>query len=438
MFDLPKYGEGICLARMAELLDALAIDRVRLQERSVAITGSNGKGSTAAFCASIGHAYGLRTGLFTSPHLFRVSERFQIDGIPIADEPLRQLARRIEAAIDTVSKKRGEQFGAFEAMFALACLHFQESGCEFMVFEAGIGGRYDPARLLGSRITAVASVDYEHVELLGHSLELIVSDKSDACASGGTIVYGENCRHLRPHIIEYNRNRDVESLFVHDEVGIGGESVAAASQNFDFAFRDHHFRTLDVALPGSFQLNNAAIATTLFLRWLERTRPGDAVSRIEAAVRAGLRETRWPGRLEAIARDPLTIIDVGHTPDGVRQSLAALKHIYGEGDWILVIGVSFDKKAEEIAGILAPAFDTVICTSAHHKGGDPAALASTIRHLNPQAHVEIAATIEQAFDASRTLAASLKRKIYVAGGLFTAIEFAAVARGLDAKKLVFF
>jgi dihydrofolate synthase/folylpolyglutamate synthase len=438
MFDLPKYGEGICLARMAELLDALAIDRARLQEKSIAITGSNGKGSTAAFCASISHAYGLRTGLFTSPHLFRVSERFQIDGIPIADEPLRQLARRIEAAIDTVSKKRGEQFGAFEAMFALACLHFQESGCEFMVFEAGIGGRYDPARLLGSRITAVASVDYEHVELLGHSLELIVSDKSDACASGGTIVYGENCRHLRPHIIEYNRNRDVESLFVHDEVGIGGESVAAASQNFDFAFRDHHFRTLDVALPGSFQLNNAAIATTLFLRWLERTRPGDAVSRIEAAVRAGLRETRWPGRLEAIARDPLTIIDVGHTPDGVRQSLAALKHIYGEGDWILVIGVSFDKKAEEIAGILAPAFDTVICTSAHHKGGDPAALANTMRHLNPQAHIEIAATIEQAFDASRTLAASLKRKIYVAGGLFTAIEFAAVARGLDAKKLVFF
>ena len=83
----------------------------------------------------------------------------------------------------------------------------------------------------------MTSVDYEHVELLGNSLQLIVSDKSDACASGGTIVYGENCRGLRPHIVEYNRNRDVASLFVRDEIGIGGEVVSASGQRFDFEFR---------------------------------------------------------------------------------------------------------------------------------------------------------------------------------------------------------
>src|SRR5579864_5611249 len=127
MFDLPKYGAGLCLARMAETLKALGIDRARLAERSVAVTGSNGKGSTAAFCASIGRAYGLRTGLFTSPHLFRVNERFQIDGAPIADNELDDLAGRVTSAIAAVSKKRGEQFGAFEAMFVLACLYFQES-----------------------------------------------------------------------------------------------------------------------------------------------------------------------------------------------------------------------------------------------------------------------------------------------------------------------
>src|SRR5580698_687561 len=103
MFDLPKYGDGICLARMAELLDELAIDRARLQERSIAITGSNGKGSTAAFCASIGSAYGLRTGLFTLPHLFRVNERFQIDGAPIDDDLLRALAAKVEPAIAAVA-----------------------------------------------------------------------------------------------------------------------------------------------------------------------------------------------------------------------------------------------------------------------------------------------------------------------------------------------
>jgi dihydrofolate synthase/folylpolyglutamate synthase len=438
MFDLPKYGDGICLARMAELLDTLAIDRARLEERSVAVTGSNGKGSTAAFCASIGRAFGLRTGLFTSPHLFAVNERFQIDGVPIGDEPLRKLARRVEAAIGAISKRRAERFGAFEAMFALACLYFQDSDCEFLVFEAGIGGRFDPVRLLCSHVTSVASVDYEHVELLGHSLEQIVSDKSDACASGGVIVYGENCRDLRPHILEYNRKANVRSLFIRDEVKIANEAATASGQNFDFAFGAFEFRTLDVALAGGFQINNAAIAIMLFIRWLKHARPCEDGARLEAAVRSGLRDTRWPGRLEAIAQDPLTVIDVGHTPDGIRQSLAGLKQAYGAEGWILVTGVSVDKKAEEIAKALAPAFDSIICTSAHHKGGDAATLASLMRQHNPQAKVEVVASIEQAFATSRARAASLHRRIYVAGGLFTAIEFAAIARGLDASQLAFF
>ena len=146
----------------------------------------------------------------------------------------------------TVSQRRGEQFGAFEALFALACLHFQESECDFAVFEAGIGGRYDPVRLVGARFTCVTSVDYEHVELLGNSLELIVSDKSDACASGGTIIYGENCRKLRPHLLEYNRHREIAALFVRDQIGIGGETVSASGQRFDFRFGELDFRALDI------------------------------------------------------------------------------------------------------------------------------------------------------------------------------------------------
>src|ERR1700724_2521365 len=221
---------------MAELLEAIAVDRAKLQRHSVVVTGSNGKGSTAAFCAGIGRAYGLRTGLFTSPHLYRVNERFQMDGAPIGDDDLARLVSRIEAAITEVSQRIGEKFGSFEAMFALACLYFQERDCDFAVLEAGIGGRYDPVRLAGARATSVTSVDYEHVELLGNSLELIASDKSDACAAGGTIVYGENCRSLRPHLTEYNRTRGIASLFVRDEIGIGGETVSATAQRFDFRF----------------------------------------------------------------------------------------------------------------------------------------------------------------------------------------------------------
>src|SRR5882724_13006115 len=126
MFDLPKYGDGVCLARMAELLDAVAVDRAKLSRMSVVVAGSNGKGSTAAFCASIARAHGLRTGLFTSPHLYRVNERFQVDGVPAGEDDLARLVSRVGVAITEISQSRDEKFGSFEAMFALACLYFQE------------------------------------------------------------------------------------------------------------------------------------------------------------------------------------------------------------------------------------------------------------------------------------------------------------------------
>jgi dihydrofolate synthase / folylpolyglutamate synthase len=423
---------------MANLLDALAVERARLSRISVVVTGSNGKGSTAAFCAGIGRACGLRTGLFTSPHLYRWNERFRVDGADIGDDDLARLKSRIEVAIAEITRRTGEKFGAFEALFALACLYFQERNCGFAVFEAGIGGRYDPVRLVGAQLTCVTSVDYEHVELLGNSLQLIASDKSDACASGGTIVYGENCRNLRPHLIEYNRNRAIASRFVRDEIGISGESLSTPRQRFDFRFEAHEFRSLEMSLLGAFQFNNAAIAISLFLLWLGHAKRKETAGNIESAVRSGLREARWPGRLEPVKQDPLTVIDVGHSPDGIRQSLASLKAIHGAEGWILVIGVSFDKNADEIVAALAPSFDTIICTSAHHKGTDAKTIAAAVRKANPQATVHIAASIEEAVSVSQRLAASQNRKIYVAGGLFLAVEYAVVASGGGAEGLRFF
>ena len=439
MFDLPKYGDGVCLARLAALLDAVAIDRAGLQRRCVVVTGSNGKGSTAAFCAGIGRAYGLRTGMFSSPHLFRFNERFQIDGASIDDETLARLVSKIEAAAGKISRTRsGEQFGAFEAQFALACLYFQERKCDFAVFEAGIGGRCDPVRLIGATSTCVTSVDLEHVDLLGHSFELIASDKSDACAAGGTIVYGESCRDLGSHLAEYNRFRGVANLFVREQVHIANETVSSAAQRFDLRFEQHHFQSLEISLPGLFQFNNAAVAVTLFLLWLQQSHPDAPQAAIEKAVRKGLGDTTWPGRLEVIGRDPLVVIDVGHTPDGIRQALTSVTAIHGADNWILVVGVSRDKKADEILGLLAPAFDTIICTGAHHKGTDAQDIAIAARHANPSAAIQVAATIEAAVALSLSLAQTSGRKIFAAGGLFLAIEYATIARGGRAQDLNFF
>ena len=141
---------------------------------------------------------------------------------------------------------------------------------------------------------------------------------------------------------------------------------------------------------------------------------------------------------EIIRQKPLTVIDVGHTPDGISQSLASLKTIYGTDEWILVVGASLDKKAGEIVGALAPSFDTIVCTGAHHKGADAKEIAVAARNANPHANVHIAASIEDAVDVSLGLATSLHRRIYVAGGLFLAIEYATIAKGGRARDLNFF
>ena len=436
MFNLPKYGEGICLSRLAALLDALSVDRHWLQRQSVVVTGSNGKGSTAAFAAAIGHAAGLRTGLFTSPHLYRFNERFRIDGVEIDDDGLAELVLRVVTAIaDLARGGLTEVFGAFEAQFALACLYFQESQCDFMVFEAGIGGRYDPVRLVGATVSCVTSVDYEHVQLLGNTLELIASDKSDACAAGGIIVYGENCRPLKRYLAEYNRSRAVTGVFVRDDIAIENEAMNAAGQSFDVQIAGRRFDGLAMRVLGDFQFNNAAIAAAMVLQWSRRMKADLA---IEPAIRAGLRDTVWPGRLEVVQQEPLIVIDVGHTPDGVAQALQSLRAIHGERGWLLVLGVSGDKSIDDIAKHLASSFEAIVCTRAHHKGTDARIVGAAARKANANAKIHIANAIEDAVRVSRQLARDNRQKIYVAGGLFVAIEYATVLRGGDAKELPFF
>lgn len=440
MFDLPKYGTGgIGLARLALLLDALSIDRARLQRHSLVVTGSNGKGSTAAFCASIGRAFGLRTGLFTSPHLYRFNERFQIDGEPVDDELLDALVLRVATAIaDLAHHGVSETYGAFEAQFALACLYFQETECDLAVFEAGIGGRYDPVRLIGATLTCVTSIDLEHTALLGNSLALIVSDKSDACASHGTVIYGENCRPLQAHLLEYNRSRHVAGLHVGDAITINNVVASAKAQNFNCRVGDTDLRGLEIGLQGDFQLNNAAIAAALFLLWMRRMHPDAEPTRVDHAIRTGLRETRWPGRLEVIQRAPLTVIDVGHTPDGVTQALRGLHAAHGKDGWLLVLGVSADKNVDDIARHLAPHFAAIVCTRAHHKGADARVVGAAARKAHATARIHVANAMEDAVRLSQQLARAVPRKIYVAGGLFAAIEYATVLRGGKAEDLQFF
>ncbi len=187
LINAPRFGSGIGLARVDFLLSSLNVDRTWLARSGIAITGSNGKGSTAAMCAEIARAHHLKTGLFTSPHLYRYEERVKIDGREISRETLDEAIARVELFVHEYKDSHPQQsFAAFEILFAATVDIFYRERCEVCVFEAGIGGRYDPVRLVNSQVAAITSLDLEHTAVLGDSLEAICFDKLDICANNGT------------------------------------------------------------------------------------------------------------------------------------------------------------------------------------------------------------------------------------------------------------
>ena len=219
-------------------------------------------------------------------------------------------------------------------------------------------------------------------------------------------------------------------------VGIDNEAASVSGQHFDFQFGDHDFRRVEVNLPGAFQFNNAAIAVTLFLLWLQREQP-------RRLPTGSSRNTRRTARgalarpLEVIQQDPLTVIDVGHTPDGIRQSLASLLAIHGRR--------RLDPRHRRLARQKgrrdhrrAGAF-----IRHHHlhssasQGGRGKVIAPAARRTQSQANIHVAATIADAARLSQEMARRQRRSVYVAGGLFLAVEYATVAKGGRAEDLGF-
>ncbi|MGE0828681.1 MAG: glutamate ligase domain-containing protein, partial [Hyphomonadaceae bacterium] len=181
-------------------------------------------------------------------------------------------------------------------------------------------------------------------------------------------------------------------------------------------------------LPGAHQENNAALAAALAREMAQSP---------DAAIEAGIRAVRWPGRLETIAQDPTVVADVGHTPGAIAAALAGFQAMHPGPANALVCGASADKNAEELIARLAPAFGVIICTAARHKGRAPAEIAAIARAANPRARIEIASDVETALAIARR-AARGRGAVYVAGGLFVAAEAMAAAQGRNPAALRFF
>ncbi len=396
----PKFGDGPGLERVAAVARRLGIDLADFGQNGAVIVGSNGKGSTAAMTASLLEQTSESVGLFTSPHLFDLNERIKIDGDDISDEELQTNWDRVIDAID--SEQLSAKIGGFEFLFLIAASWFAQRKCAYTVWEAGLGGRLDPVRLIEARRLALTSLDLEHTAVLGDTMEAIAREKIDA-ATGGARVFAPQNIGVRDVVEAHCRAR-----------GVSLEFVAPLG---------------DAPLAGAHQHANAALAVRL-------ARDISAIT--DEQLRAGFAATRWPGRLEVIEEDPLIAIDVGHTPDAIRQALGGFIAMRGARHGVLVCGVSQDKKAAELLSVLAPAFDTIICVSAAHKGAPAAEIAALANAANHTAELVIAESVADARRLALAKAKSAETAIYVAGSLFLAVEFKALHIGRDPASLAFF
>ncbi|MCB0899719.1 MAG: bifunctional folylpolyglutamate synthase/dihydrofolate synthase [Actinobacteria bacterium] len=401
----PKFGDGPGLARVAAVAERLGVSLSGFGTQGVVIVGSNGKGSTAAMCAALLRQAARPVGLFTSPHLFSLSERFNIDGEDISDEELDLHWTRVITAID--SEGLSTTIGGFEFLFLVAADWFATRGCVHTVWEAGIGGRLDPVKLIEAQRVALTALDVEHTELLGETLEEIARDKSEATPRGGTLFIGEAVSAQRRSIEDHCIKLGVRTAFIEND-GLG---------------------RLHAPLDGPHQIGNAALALAL---------SRDLVELGDEAARAGFAATRWQGRLEMIGNDPRTIIDVGHTPDAIRVGLEGYHDMRGGLSGVLVCGASRDKDAAAIISALAPSFPIIICAAAAHKGAPAAEIAAYAHAANPRAEILLAESVADARRLAMAKARATQAAVYVAGGLFLAAEYKAVDRGRDPAALDFF
>jgi len=346
--------EEICI-----LLAALGDPQRRF--KSVLIAGTNGKGSTASTLAAILTVTGLRTGLYTSPHLARANERIRLDGAEIGDDAFAGLFFRVhDAAQELVKDGRLQQMPSyFEVLTAQAFLYFAEGGAEIAVLEVGMGGRLDATNSVDPLLSVITDISLDHTEWLGMTIAAIAREKAGILRSGGTMI-------------TLPQHREANQVLGEAAAALGVRAVNAAAYMppggagpFDSYSVKALGATIEVDSPlkGAHQQRNLALAVATAVELASAY--GFPVT--PASIAAGIRQTRWPGRLERIESGIMEwILDVAHNPAGAWALRAGLRDaLEVKRPRCLIFSCLRDKPIAEMAQILFPLFEQVILAPIH-------------------------------------------------------------------------
>jgi len=328
---------------------------------AIHVTGSKGKGSTAAMAQAILTAHGLRTGLYTSPHLASYRERIRLDGRLIPKSAVVEGLRRVD-----VAAREGEATGTierpptfFEATTALAFDWFAHEKVDAAVVEVGIGGRLDATNVLDARVGVITTIELEHTEILGPDVASIAREKSGIFHRGMTGVVGDLPPAARAVTEAEAARVGVPLWHLEKEVRVENRTLSPDGQTFSVRVPGHTVPSLSIPLLGHFQTTNAALAVAAVVRF------GQSVGRTwdDATVASGLAGVRWPGRLERVGKRPELFYDVAHTPESARalaQSLAEISPLADPNESVIVFGCLREKDAARILDALSPLARTVV------------------------------------------------------------------------------
>ena len=344
---LPRMGQGAPgLARMQNLCDHLGNPEKELQ--CIHIAGTNGKGSLAAMTSSILTAAGYKTGLTISPYVVDFRERFQIDGEMIPPRTLANLTEKVLDAIDAIEAEGGEKPVEFEAVTALAFLWFAREKCDLVVLETGLGGRCDATNIVPHKlVAAITKIGYDHMEVLGDTLDKIAAEKAGIIKEGSVVVnYPDQPVEAMGPILTAAAEAHT-SIITPDKDDLTLLRGKRLENRIDYG----GYRAA-LGLPGTHQANHAAMAVEIALAlWREF---GYDIS--DDAILQGLADARMPARIEVLRRHPLLLLDGCHNPDGAKMLAATLTRADFEENLVGVLGVLADKDYKDMLSDLAPCF----------------------------------------------------------------------------------
>lgn len=334
LYQLQYSGIKLGLENISRLLAYLGNPQEKWP--AIHIAGTNGKGSTAAFIYNILRETGLRVGLFTSPHLIDFSERIRINSRLISWQEIVNYTNQLREAIEEIKPT------FFEATSAIAFRYFADREVDVAVVETGLGGRLDATNLVNPVATVITPIDFDHQQFLGTTLRKISREKAGIIKKG-IPCFTNNHKPVVLNIIEETCIRRESPLFkLNSHKNITEIDAKFGESRFSLKFPHYAINKLEIRLGGIHQLCNAALAT-----WTTLNLPGIKVG--ERQLRAGLKKTAWPGRLQIVRKRPLTILDVAHNPQGFNSVFEHLrKHFPGRNIFIL-IGLLKDKDYKKIA-----------------------------------------------------------------------------------------